>query len=240
LSLIVGNNKTTKEDFMPTLSRSHQLKDNIAYHVINRGNGRHEIFHEHEDYERFEDIAGRYVLSDGLKIYHYSLIPNHYHLELALEDPESLSSIMAGINRGYTHYHHKKYKTFGHLWQGRFISRPIEKDAYLIRCGGYVEMNPVRAKLVKSPEEYDHSSSRYYILGEPNVLITEDPAYLNFGVTAEERQKVYLDYLLEMDQEQEGRLLSRGMIGSKEFCDRLCRKKGRLVPRRRGRRLARN
>jgi hypothetical protein len=43
-----------------------------------------------------------------------------------------------------------------------------------------------------------------------------------------------------MDQEQEGRLLSRGMIGSKEFCDRLCRKKGRLVPRRRGRRLARN
>ena len=225
---------------MPTLSRRHQLKDNIAYHVINRGNRRYEVFHEHEDYEKFEDILKRYVLSGGLKIYHYALIPNHYHLELALDAPENISSIMSGINRAYTHYYHKKYRTSGYLWQGRFISKPIERDAYLTRCGGYVEMNPVRAKLVKNPEEYRYSSSRYYILGEPNGLITEDPAYCSFGVTAEKRQKAYLEYLLELDQEMEGKLLSKEIIGSKEFCNKLCRKDGRFVPRRRGRHLTRN
>ena len=219
---------------MPTLSRRHQLKDNIAYHVINRGNGRYEIFHEHEDYEKFEDILERYVLSPGLSIYHYALIPNHYHLELALEDPENISSIMSGINRSYTHYYHKKYKTSGYLWQGRFISKPIEKDAYLTRCGGYIEMNPVRARLVKSPEEYKYSSSRYYVLGEPNGLITEDPAYSSFGATVEERQKAYLRYLLELDEETGSKLSSSAIIGSREFGNKLCRKKGRLVPRRKG------
>jgi putative transposase len=219
---------------MPTLSRRHQLKNNIAYHVFNRGNRKLDVFHENEDYERFKSITRKYVVSKGLAIFHYSLIPNHYHLELELDCPEKISSIMAGINRSYTHYHHKKYRTAGYLWQGRFASKAVEKDSYLIRCGGYIEMNPVRANLVESPEEYRYSSSRYYVLGEPDDLVTEDPGYSHFGRTAEERQKNYLKFLIEMDKAKAAEELSRDAIGSKAFRNRLLRKNGRLIPRRNG------
>jgi putative transposase len=219
---------------MPTLSRRHQLMDNIAYHVFNRGNRKLNVFHEEEDYVRFKDIVRNYVIYKGLVIFHYSLIPNHYHLELELECPEKISSVMAGINLTYTQYYHKKYQTAGYLWQGRFVSKAIEKDSYLIRCGGYIEMNPVRADLVESPEEYRHSSSRYYILGEPDDLVTEDPRYSHFGRTDVERQNNYLRFLIEMDQAQMTRELSADVIGGKDFRNKLCRKNGRMVPRRNG------
>jgi putative transposase len=219
---------------MPTLSRHHQIKDNIAYHVFNRGNRKLNIFHEEEDYESFKEIVRNYILSKGLEIFHYSLIPNHYHLELELECPEKISSIMSGVNRAYTHYHHKKYQTAGYLWQGRFVSKAVEKDNYLIRCGGYIEMNPVRANLVKSPEEYRHSSSRYYVLGEPDALVTEDPGYSHFGRTVTERQKNYLKFLVEMDHNKVAEEVSSDVMGSKSFRNRLRRKNGRLIPRRNG------
>ena len=224
---------------MPTLPRRHQLKDNIAYHIINRGNRKFEIFHNDEDYYEFKDVLKKHVLSKGVEIFHYSLMPNHYHLEIELERPEKMSSIMAGTNRAYTHYYHKKYNTAGYLWQGRFISKPIEKEGYLIRCGGYIEMNPVRAKLAESPEEYKHSSSRYYILGESDDIITEDPAYSDFGGTVAERQKNYLRYLLDMDQNMVGEQLLADVIGSNNFKKKLYRKNGRLIPRRRGKPIIR-
>ena len=95
-------------------------------------------------------------------------------------------------------------------------------------------MNPVRANLVGSPEEYKYSSSRFYVLGEPDDLVTEDPGYSNFGKTDEERQKNYLKFLVEMNKGKVAEELSRDVIGSKAFRNRLHRKKGRLVPRKNG------
>ena len=196
-----------------------------------------EIFYEEEDYSHFKGILRRYVLTGKLVIFHYSLIPNRYYLEAELERSENISSIMSGINRAYTHYYHKKYKTAGYLWQGRFISKPIEKDEYLMLCGGYIEMNSVKARIVSSPEEYEHSSSRYYVLGERDDIIIEDPSYHHFGVTTEERQERYLHYLVNMDQTQAGKELLAEVIRSKEFRSKLCKKSGRLVPKKQGRPL---
>jgi len=168
---------------MPTKARYHQLKDEIFYHIINRGNRKLEVFHEDEDYLNFKNILKKYINKKQISIFHYNLMPNHYHLEAELENPERMSSIIGGINRAYTHYYHKKYKTSGYLWQGRFKSKPIEKEEYSICCGGYIEMNPVRAIIVKSPEEYRHSSARYYVSGEKDDIIEEDPNFHDFGST---------------------------------------------------------
>ena len=219
---------------MPTIARVHQLKSGVQYHIYNRGNRRFEIFHEKEDYQKFKEILNRYIKKKLITILHYVLIPNHYHIEAGIGAPETMSSIVGGINRSYTHYYHNKYKTAGYLWQGRFLSKPIESESYSIYCGGYIEMNSVRAKLANSPEEYSHSSARYYILGEEDPLVTEDPYYKGFGITREERQQKYLAYLAENFTEKQ-KIFNEEILGNDDFKRKLCKRYGRWIPRRKGR-----
>ena len=82
---------------------------------------------------------------------------------------------MQGISRSYTAHFNKKYKKVGHLWQGRFKSKVIAKDGYLIDCIQYVEHNPVRAKMVKAAAEYSWSSYRERTLlsGGSNRMLDE-------------------------------------------------------------------
>lgn len=219
---------------MPTFARGHQLKNGILYHIYNRANRKYEIFHENEDYESFKKILLGYVKHKVIRVLHYVLIPNHYHLEAEVVNPEEISSIVGGINRSYTHYYHKKYGTAGYLWQGRFRSKPIQSELYSIYCGGYIEMNPVRANLVKIPEEYAHSSARYYILGKEDPLVTKDPYFNGFGVTEEERQQKYSTYLMENFKEKQ-KIFNKEIIGSGNFKRKLQKRLGRWVPRRKGR-----
>jgi len=88
---------------MPTLSRRHQLEGQILYHIINRGNRRLAVFHEDEDYIRFKDIVKKYIRSGELTISHYSLMPNHYHLEI------KLFKISSGISAGKIRRHAGRY-----------------------------------------------------------------------------------------------------------------------------------
>ena len=62
-------------------------------------------------------ILPAYAKKNELRIYHWALMPNHYHLLLELKESERLSSITAGIGRSYVHYHHKVFQSAGHQWQ---------------------------------------------------------------------------------------------------------------------------
>ena len=70
-----------------------------------------------------------------------------------------------GLNVAYSKYFQYRYKEVGHLWQGRFKSKIIQKDEYLLNCMGYVEQNPVRAKIVTTAEKYVWSSYRSRVFG---------------------------------------------------------------------------
>lgn len=163
------------------LARRHQLTDSLLYHIFNRGNGRRETFHNPEDYRRFMKIISNYAEDNGFRVYHWVIMPNHYHLLLELDEPEKLSSIMAGLSRSYVHYHHKTYHSAGHLWQDRFKSQAIDKEMYLLSCGRYIERNPVKANIVSQAEEYRYSSAAYYVLGREDGLTAEDPFFNSFG-----------------------------------------------------------
>jgi len=225
---------------MPSRPRKHQLEGDLVYHLWNRGNRKYEIFHEDEDYELFRSILGGYVADEGLLIYHYGLMPNHYHLEAEIENNERMSSVMGGINRSYTHYYHKKYGTSGFLWQGRFGSKPIQKSEYLLSCARYIETNSVRAKLVEKPEQYAYSSARYYALGEKDALIFEDPSYKEFGATVEEMRYNYCRFLADPKETEEeakkyGFCDFSKPLGDKDFVAKLWSRNGRKYPRRQGR-----
>jgi putative transposase len=85
-------------------------------------------------------------------------MPNHVHLFGEIKQKGDLAKFMHDINRSYTAYFNETYNKVGHLWQGRFKSKVVVKDEYLINCINYVELNPVRVSMVRVPHEYKWSS----------------------------------------------------------------------------------
>lgn len=221
---------------MPTYARKHQLNASLIYHIYNRSNGRVSIFKSKEDFCYFMDLLKKYSARFGLKIYHWVIMSNHYHLLLELEAPEQISKIMAGLSKAYSCYHHRVYFVNGFLWQGRFKLQPVHKERYLIACGRYIERNPVRANIVNEAYEYSYSSARFYCLGETDGITTEDPLFADFGINLNSRCNAYIEFLRNFDSEEE-RLFDNleQPVGNTEFIKGLFKENGRLIPRRRGR-----
>jgi putative transposase len=121
----------------------------------------------------------------------------HIHIILNLNPDSTLSKFMKQLNLMYFHYYRKKYGYFGHFWQDRFKSNIIDKDSYLLQCGKYIELNPVRAGIVNHPEEYLFSSYNCYSNSKSDELITLSPAYLGLSDSAQARQKQYIDFVVD-------------------------------------------
>ncbi|MFH1442093.1 MAG: transposase [Candidatus Omnitrophota bacterium] len=221
---------------MPTYARVHQLRLSLIYHIYSRSNGKIPIFKNRDDFIYFRNLLKRYSLRFDLKIYHWVIMTNHYHLLLELEEPKRISKIMAGLSKAYSCYYHKVYSTVGFLWQGRFKLQPVQKDNYLVACGRYIERNPVRAGMVNEAYEYSYSSARYYCLGENDGITVENPAFLSFGTTLAYRRNVYIEFLRKFDGEEEKSFNNLEYpVGNKEFLRRLVRENGRFTSMRRGR-----
>lgn len=166
-----------------------------TYHIICRGNNKLPIFRCPEDYQRYLFLLLKAKYAYGFLMYHYVLMPNHVHLLIKPEHGK-FSSCMHLIQTNYAKYFCKKYDFVGHVWQNRFKSISIETDSYLIACGSYIEMNPVRAGIVSQPDEWRWSSCGFYMRGEMNLLLNADPLYESLGKHEEERRIAYRHLLL--------------------------------------------
>jgi putative transposase len=98
-------------------------------------------------------------------------MPNHVHLILDVNKPSHLSKIMQGLNLAYARWFNKKYGKVGHLWQGRFKNRLIQKDRYVLDCINYIELNPIRAEIKLNPLDYNWSSYKSRVLEERPTLL---------------------------------------------------------------------
>lgn len=145
--------------------------EGVCYHIISRGNQQQVIFKNEVDFKVYLARLRKYKKRYGFKIYSYCLMPNHVHIVGEIAKATNLCKFMQGINRSYTAYFNKKYNMTGHLWQGRFKSKIIVKDAYLVECITYVELNPVRANMVNSPYEYRWNSYKERVLDEKKVML---------------------------------------------------------------------
>ena len=145
------------------MARPYRLQaENCLYHITSRGNDRKKIFSSEQDYQKFLDYLKAAKDKFKFYLYAYCLMGNHYHLFLEITQP-NLSRIMQYINTAYTIYYNVKRKHFGHLFQGRFKSILVEADSYFVELTRYIHLNPVRAKIVDSPEKYRWSSYNAYI-----------------------------------------------------------------------------
>ena len=137
------------------------LLENTCYHVITRGNQKNTVFRDEVDYGQYLKLLARYKARFASKIYGWCLMSNHIHTVI---ESNALSRFMHGLDLSYAQYFRYRYKTIGHFWQDRFKSYVIQKDQYLLNCITYIEYNPVRAKIVLRPEDYEWSSYKSRIL----------------------------------------------------------------------------
>lgn len=170
-----------------------QIVEHDCYHVINRANSGQKIFDSPSAYSEFLSLMEKYARKFAISIYHYVLMPNHFHF-LVEPTTNELPRFMQGLTLAHTRRNHLRKNTYGHLWQGRYKCLRIDKDAYFLSCGRYIELNPVRAGLVSEPSEYPWSSYHAYTAREFNSIVTHDQFYLALGVTAEERRLKYKSF----------------------------------------------
>jgi REP element-mobilizing transposase RayT len=140
------------------------------YHVTSRGNQRGQIFWDDQDKDRFIKILRKTKERYGYLLHAYVLMRNH----LLLETPfAKLKQVMQNINTSYTVYINRRHERVGHLFQGRYKAFIVDKENYLLELGRYIHLNPLRAGIVKRPEEYKWSSYRDYLLATRKEKVTD-------------------------------------------------------------------
>lgn len=140
------------------LSRPLRLEfAGALYHVTSRGNERNWIFYQDDDFALYLTVLDEVCERYNWVIHAYCLMSNHYHL--LVETPDgNLCKGMRQLNGVFTQRMNRKHKRVGHLFQGRYKSILVDKEAYLLELCRYIVLNPVRAKMVNSPEEWQWSS----------------------------------------------------------------------------------
>ncbi len=207
----------------------------IPHHVTQRGNRGLETFFSDADYTTYTELLAEHCAAAKVAVWAYCLMPNHVHLILVPSNEDGLRRALGETHRRYTRRVNTREGWRGHLWQERFHSFPMD-EAHLLAAARYVELNPVRARLVKQARDWRWSSAKAHLAGEDNRLVSVAPLLQRFGNWNE----FLLDGIEEeslktiRDHEHTGRPL-----GGVTFLKHLEEKSGRmLTPRKPGRKPA--
>lgn len=195
-----------------------------CYHVILRGNGGQDIFLDEKDRHRFLLLIQEGVERYRHRIHAFCLMGNHVHLAVQVADIP-LSRIMQNIGFRYTRYFNAKVKRTGHLFQGRYKAILIDAESYLLELIRYVHLNPVRAGIVKSPDEYRWSSHRAYLGKEEVTCLTTDWLLAQFSNKRPDAQRIYKKFIDLAQTEKHRKEFHSGtfegrILGNDDFIER--------------------
>lgn len=198
----------------------------VPLHVIQRGNNRAPCFFADDDYRLYLDCLRRASFKLGCKVHAYVLMTNHVHLLLTPCEAHAVSRLMQWIGRRYVRSFNDRHERSGTLWEGRFRSALVDSERYFLVCQQYIELNPVRAGMVRDPQDYRWSSHRHYAAGVADALITEHECYLALGKTSLERRLAYRLLCTESLNQESLEIIrsatNRGWpLGSDEFKDQI-------------------
>jgi putative transposase len=204
------------------------------HHAVHRANRGETLFLAPEYYRLYCGWLGEYASQHGLQVWAYCLMSNHVHLVVIPEREDSLALTIGQAHMRYSQWLNRTQGSSGHVWANRFYSMPMD-GAHAWAAVRYVEMNPVRARLVQTPEEYPWSSA------PAHVRATKDPTLLGdlpFGAPRPGRE--WGEWLAAgMDEPTLGVIRSHTStgrpLGSREFVAQLEARLGRrLSPRKPG------
>ena len=141
---------------MPRLART--VFAGIPHHITQRGNRREDVFYAEEDYHIYLDWLRLYARKHQLEILAYCLMTNHVHLVAVPRNVNSLQQTLKPLHMRYAQRINRMRNWIGHFWQGRYFSSPLDEH-HMWAAIRYVELNPVRARMVRKAEHYRWSSA---------------------------------------------------------------------------------
>jgi putative transposase len=163
----------------------------LPQHLIVRGNDRNAIFFTDQDRSYFLKCLGEARNERGCDVHAFVLMTNHVHILATGRTQRAVSRMMQDLGRAYVGHVNKLHARTGALYEGRFKSSVIETTRYFLACMRYIEMNPVRARMVAHPALHVWSSYGQNITGDPGGLVTPHPEYLSLGRSIDERAEAY-------------------------------------------------
>ena len=166
------------------------------YHVIMRGNARQDIFFDDEDRCRFYLLLQEGIERYGHRIHAFCLMTNHVHLAIQVGEVP-LSRIMQNLTFRYTRWVNWRQNRSGHLFQGRFKAILVDADSYLLELTRYIHLNPVRAGMVQSPEEYPWGGHRAYLGKDTIPWLTTDLVLSQFAGTKAQARRQYGEFVAQ-------------------------------------------
>lgn len=164
------------------------------YHLITRGNNRQQIFTSPGDYEKFLSLIAVQKSKLPFFLYAFCLMSNHVHL-LIERQASPVGRIMHRLLTGYAQYYNRRHRRVGHLLQGRYKGILCQSDRYLSELVRYIHLNPVRARMVNRPEDYQYSSHRAYLGMAAMGIVDLDPVLRHFGARKEIARETYRQFV---------------------------------------------
>jgi putative transposase len=154
------------------LSRKHRVWfPGAMYHITSRGNRRAALFYDDVDREAYLQFLEEARCCYPFYLHAYCLMTNHIHLQVQTINHHP-KDMMKLINSRYAIYFNKRHHLVGHVFQGRYGDRIIDTSDYFLDVSRYIHLNPVEAKMVKSPKDYRWSSYLAYVSDYVNPHIT--------------------------------------------------------------------
>lgn len=159
-------------------------------HVVSRGVDRQPIFRDHYDRRRFLALLRRLVVTQRWACLTYCLMGNHYHLVIQLQEP-NLSVGMQRLNGDYGRAFNDRHSRTGHLFQGRFWSKPVRSDEHMVGLARYLALNPVRANLCPTADRWPWGAHRALIGVAPADFVDVARMLTHFGEHSERARSAY-------------------------------------------------
>lgn len=132
---------------------------NWPFHLTHRGNHRKCVFRTDDDRLAYLGFLDRFSKKFGMLIWAYCLMDNHVHLVAVGKQRDSISKTLGNTHRACSRVRNRESRVTGHLWANRFFSTALD-EPHLWAAARYVELNPVRARLVDDAIDYPWSSAQ--------------------------------------------------------------------------------
>jgi putative transposase len=203
----------------------------MPHHVTQRGNRRQQTFFNDGDYAAYLELMAEWCRERGVEIWGYCLMPNHVHLIAVPSTEDGLRWAIGEAHQRYTRRINFREKWRGYLWQGRFASFVMD-EPYLLAAARYVELNPVRARLVERASDWPWSSARAHLSGRDDRLVKVAPLLAMVGAW-----KAFLGSAVPEEElrDPRGHARTGRPLGDETFLGRLEEMVGRVLkPQKRG------
>jgi len=171
--------------------RARTVLPGMPLHIVQRGHNRRPCFFKQTDYLLYLTLLHDFSAEMNCQIHAYVLMTNHVHVLASCDAVADVACMMKGVAQEYAQFINRTMERSGALWEGRYRSCPVPTERYVMACYRYIELNPVRANMVGSPEGYRWSSYQGNVGLLDDPLLTPHYLYDGLGSDRQQRQQQY-------------------------------------------------